>query len=56
MRCLSRLLVGCLALLGSTGCAFQGLNSLPLPGTVGRGPGATTYHVEVANVGTLGDS
>lgn len=36
-----------------TGCAFGGLNSLPLPGTVGRGPGATTYHVEVANIGTL---
>lgn len=54
MRCLRRLLiVGCCALLSSTGCAFQGLNSLPLPGTVGRGPGAATYHVEVANVGTL---
>ena len=29
------------------------MNSLPLPGAVGRGPGATIYHVEVANVGTL---
>jgi virulence factor Mce-like protein len=45
--------VGCCVLLGSTGCAFQGLNSLPLPGTVGRGKGATVYHVEIANVGTL---
>jgi phospholipid/cholesterol/gamma-HCH transport system substrate-binding protein len=36
-----------------TGCAFQGLNSLPLPGAVGRGPDAVTYHVQVANVGTL---
>ena len=42
----------CLA-LSLTGCAFQGLNSLPLPGAVGRGPGATTYHVELANVATL---
>jgi virulence factor Mce-like protein len=48
-----------LAIIGSclavslTGCAFQGLNSLPLPGAVGRGPGATTYHVELANVSTL---
>lgn len=37
----------------ATGCAFQGLNSLPLPGAVGRGPDSTIYHVEIANVGTL---
>jgi virulence factor Mce-like protein len=37
----------------ATGCAFHGVNSLPLPGTVGRGPGATIYHLEIANVGTL---
>ncbi len=36
-----------------TGCAFQGVNSLPLPGAVGRGGGAAVYHVELANVGTL---
>ena len=36
-----------------SGCAFGGLNSLPLPGAVGRGPGADTYHVELANVDTL---
>lgn len=36
-----------------TGCSFNGLNSLPLPGAAGRGPGAATYYVEVANVGTL---
>ncbi|RDH78380.1 MCE family protein [Mycolicibacterium moriokaense] len=36
-----------------TGCSFQGLNSLPLPGAVGRGPDAVTYHVELANVATL---
>ncbi len=40
-------------MLTATGCAFHGLNSLPLPGAVGRGPGADTYHVEIANVGTL---
>lgn len=45
--------VGCCVLLASTGCAFQGLNSLPLPGTVGRGRDAAVYHVEIANVGTL---
>ena len=43
----------CCVMLAATGCAFNGLNSLPLPGAVGRGPGAIIYHVEVANVGTL---
>jgi virulence factor Mce-like protein len=46
-------ILACCIALSSTGCAFQGLNSLPLPGAVGRGPGATTYHVELANVATL---
>jgi virulence factor Mce-like protein len=41
------------ATVAATGCAFQGLNSLPLPGAVGRGADAKIYHVEVANVGTL---
>ena len=40
-------------MLTVTGCTFGGLNSLPLPGAVGRGPGAEVYHVEIANVGTL---
>ncbi|PRC47498.1 mammalian cell entry protein, partial [Mycobacterium sp. ITM-2017-0098] len=30
-----------------------GVNSLPLPGAVGRGPDAVTYHVQVPNVATL---
>ena len=42
----------CLA-MALTGCTFQGINSLPLPGAVGRGPDAVTYNVEVANVATL---
>lgn len=42
----------CLALT-LTGCSFQGVNSLPLPGAVGRGPDAATYNVQVANVATL---
>ncbi|WP_082931616.1 MCE family protein [Mycolicibacterium setense] len=37
----------------ATGCSFHGLNSLPLPGTVGRGSDATIYHAEFANIGTL---
>ncbi|MFM9035325.1 MAG: mammalian cell entry protein, partial [Mycobacterium sp.] len=39
--------------LSAGGCAFGGLNSRPLPGAVGRGPGAAVYHVELANVSTL---
>ncbi len=43
----------CCVVVSATGCAFHGLNSLPLPGTVGRGAGANIYHVELANVSTL---
>lgn len=51
---LARLIgVAACSLVSLTGCAFHGLNSLPLPGTVGRGSDATVYHVELANVGTL---
>ena len=45
--------VACCTTLVTSGCAFDGLNSLPLPGTVGTGADAITYHVEIANVGTL---
>jgi phospholipid/cholesterol/gamma-HCH transport system substrate-binding protein len=47
------LAIGSCVMLTGTGCAFQGINSLPLPGAVGRGPGASIYHVEIANVDTL---
>ena len=35
------------------GCGFNGVNSLPLPGAVGRGADASLYHLQFANVGTL---
>ena len=47
------LVLGWCVMLAGTGCAFNGLNSLPLPGAVGRGPGADIYHVEIANVGSM---
>jgi phospholipid/cholesterol/gamma-HCH transport system substrate-binding protein len=47
------LMVGGCVVAAATGCTFSGLNSLPLPGGVGRGPGANTYHLEFANIGTL---
>jgi len=43
----------CCAMVTVTGCSFEGVNSLPLPGTVGRGAEAAVYHVEIANVGSL---
>lgn len=43
----------CATMVVASGCAFQGLNSVALPGTVGRGAGAQIYHVEIANVGTM---
>jgi virulence factor Mce-like protein len=49
----SVLAIGACAVLTATACTFNGVNSLPLPGAVGRAPGATIYHVEIANVGTL---
>jgi phospholipid/cholesterol/gamma-HCH transport system substrate-binding protein len=35
------------------GCGFNGVNSLPLPGAIGRGADASLYHLQFANVGTL---
>ncbi|KKW62193.1 mammalian cell entry protein [Mycolicibacterium elephantis] len=43
----------CCGMIAVTGCSFEGVNSLPLPGTVGRGPDAAVYHVQLANVGSL---
>lgn len=47
------LVVGLCSAVSLTGCAWEGVNSLPLPGAPGRVAGATIYHVEIANVGTL---
>jgi virulence factor Mce-like protein len=49
----SIVLVGACVAITSSGCAFQGVNSLPLPGAVGRGSDAHVYQVEIANVATL---
>jgi phospholipid/cholesterol/gamma-HCH transport system substrate-binding protein len=39
--------------LASSGCGFDGINGMALPGAVGRGPHALKYHIEIANVATL---
>lgn len=51
-RLRSAVLLTCITVTAS-GCAFEGLNSLPLPGTVGTGAESVRYHVEIANVGSL---
>lgn len=37
-------------LAGCSGCNWQGLNTLPLPGTAGNGPGAYTIEAQLPNV------
>ena len=37
----------------SPGCAWRGLNSLPLPGTAGRGPGSYTIQAQLPDVRTI---
>jgi virulence factor Mce-like protein len=43
--------IACAAVV--SGCAWHGVNSLPLPGAPGQVLGAATYHVEIADVGSL---
>ncbi|MGW0160705.1 MCE family protein [Mycobacterium sp. NPDC003323] len=52
-RRLSVTAFGACAALVTSSCAFQGVNSLPLPGAEGRGADAIVYHVEIENVATL---
>lgn len=51
-----RIVAGCaiaIAVTGSSGCAWQGLNSLPLPGTAGDGNDAFTIQAQLPNVTNL---
>jgi len=41
------------AAAASAGCGWRGVNSLPLPGTAGRGPGSFTVRAQLADVATL---
>jgi phospholipid/cholesterol/gamma-HCH transport system substrate-binding protein len=36
-----------------TGCGWQGLNSLPMPGTEGKGPGAFTIQAQLPDVNNI---
>lgn len=46
-------LLTALVLAPISGCGFRGLNSLPVPGTAGRGPGSYTIQVQLPDVTTL---
>jgi phospholipid/cholesterol/gamma-HCH transport system substrate-binding protein len=41
------------AMAATSGCGWHGLNTLPLPGTAGHGPGAFTIQAEMPNVTNL---
>ncbi len=51
-RATAALLLGMVVLVLG-GCGWRGLNSLPLPGSVGNGPGSFMIHVQMPDVGTL---
>lgn len=58
MRLSSRGLAGLSVLMiiagaGLTGCGWRGLNSLPLPGTQGRGPGSFVIQAQMPDVDNL---
>jgi phospholipid/cholesterol/gamma-HCH transport system substrate-binding protein len=42
-----------LAMAGLAGCSYQGLNSLPLPGTQGHGSGSFEVTVQFQNIGQV---
>lgn len=39
--------------VGTSGCGWRGLNSLPLPGTQGNGPGAFTIQAQMPDVSNI---
>jgi virulence factor Mce-like protein len=45
--------IGAAATMSLSGCAWQGVNALPLPGAPGRVAGASRFVVEMANVASL---
>jgi phospholipid/cholesterol/gamma-HCH transport system substrate-binding protein len=46
-------LILAVAAAGLAGCGWRGLNSLPLPGTEGGGPGSFTVQAQMANVANI---
>ncbi|MFE3321780.1 MCE family protein [Nocardia sp. NPDC059195] len=52
-RMFAGLAVGVAVTLGVTGCQWDGLNSLPMPGSEGTAPGSYTVRIQMPNVTTL---
>ncbi|MFC4377130.1 MCE family protein [Nocardia halotolerans] len=52
-RVLATMALGVAVALGTTGCQWDGLNSLPMPGSEGRMPGSYTVQIQMPNVTTL---
>ncbi len=52
-RMLAGLAVGVAVTLGATGCQWDGLNSLPMPGSEGSAPGSYKVRIQMPNVTTL---
>ncbi|MGQ4616840.1 MCE family protein [Nocardia sp. R7R-8] len=53
MRRAAVVAAGLVVVLGVTGCQWDGLNSLPMPGTEGTGPGSYEVRIQMPNVTTL---
>ncbi|MFI5535957.1 MCE family protein [Nocardia sp. NPDC051900] len=53
MRGTAAVAAGLAVALGVTGCQWDGLNSLPMPGTEGTAPGSYEVRVQMPNVTTL---
>lgn len=51
--CIRASVLAAMVALAGTGCAFHGVNSLPLPGVQGNSADAQQFTVQVVNVGTL---
>ncbi len=45
--------IGLAVLLGATGCQWDGLNTLPMPGAAGTGEGSWQVRIQMPNVTTL---
>ncbi|WP_236566866.1 MCE family protein [Nocardia sp. CY41] len=53
MRRTAAVAAGLAVALGVSGCQWDGLNSLPMPGTEGTGPGSYEVRIQMPNVTTL---
>ena len=49
----TRWMLVCVFVAGSSGCGWRGLNSLPLPGTEGVGPGSYTIQAQLPDVSNI---